>query len=181
MKKIAIKNILFISILLLVITSCKKPLDLSPVDSIEQDQALLTSKDVEVALIGAYADLGRTDFYGGRPFLMADFLANTDAIQWTGTYEELTQTINKSILKTNGFVSNVWRDGYRVINDVNNVLGAIDKVDAAKKTRVSGEAKFIRGSAYFDFVRLFGKAYNDGSPTTNLGVPIVLTPTTCYQ
>ena len=176
MKKIAIKNILLISLLLLVI-GCKKPLDLSPVDSIEQDQALLTSKDVEVALIGAYADLGRTDFYGGRPFLMADFLANTNAIEWTGTYEELTQTITKSMLKTNGFVSNVWRDGYRAINDVNNVLGAIDKVDEAKKTRISGEAKFIRGAAYFDLVRLFGKAYNDGSPTTNLGVPIILTPT----
>ena len=177
MKKIAIHHILFISILLLVVASCKKPLDLSPVDSIEKDQALLTSKDVESALIGAYADLGRADFYGGRPFIMADFLATTDAIEWTGTYEELTQTINKSILKTNGFVSNFWRDGYRVINDVNNVLSAIDKVDEPKKARISGEAKFIRGAAYFDLVRLFGKAYNDGNPTTNLGVPIVLSPT----
>ncbi|MDN3667614.1 hypothetical protein QWY92_19620 [Algibacter miyuki] len=34
------------------------------------------------------------EFYGGRPFLMADFLANTNAIEWFGTYEELTQTIN---------------------------------------------------------------------------------------
>ena len=178
MKKIAIKNILFISILLLVIASCKKPLDLAPLDSIEQGHALFTSKDVEVALIGAYSDFGRRDFYGGRPFLMADFLANTNAIKWTGTYQELTQIITKSILKTNGFVSNVWRDGYRAINDVNNVLSAIDKVDAAKKARISGEAKFIRGAAYFDLVRLFGKAYNDGSPAANLGVPIILTPTT---
>jgi hypothetical protein len=27
-------------------------------------------------------------------------------------------------------------------------------------------------------VRLYGKAWNDGSPSTNLGVPLVLTPTT---
>ena len=179
MKKIAIYNILYISIFLVIIaSSCKKPLDIAPADTIEQDQALLTSKDVEVALIGAYADLGRTDFYGGRPFLIADLLANTDAIEWTGTYEELTQANNKSLLKTNTFVSNVWRDGFRAINDVNNVLAAIDKVDAAKKARITGEAKFIRGAVYFDLVRLFGKAYNDGNPTTNLGVPIVLTPTT---
>jgi len=109
---------------------------------------------------------------------MADFLANTDAIEWYGTYEELTQTINKSLLKTNTFVDNVWADGYTTINDVNNVIASISKVDAAKKNKVEGEAKFIRGSAYFDLVRLFGKAYNDGSPTTNLGVPIILTPTT---
>ena len=171
-------HILIISLLFLTLSACKKPLDIDPVDTIEQGEALLTSKDVEVALIGAYSDLGSTDLYGGRPFLMADFLANTNAILWTGTYEELTQMINKSILKTNTFVSNTWRDGYSTINDVNNVLSAVDKVDEAKRDRIQGEAKFIRGSVYFDLVRLYGKAYNDGNPSTNLGVPIVLTPTT---
>jgi len=178
MKKTYIYNLLFASMLLAAASSCKKALDIDPVDSIEQSQALLTSKDVEVALVGTYSALGSRNFYGGRPFLMADFLANTNAIEWYGTYEELTQTINKSLLKTNTFVDNVWASGYTAINDANNVIAAIGKVDAAKKNKVEGEAKFIRGSVYFDLVRLFGKAYNDGSPTTNPGVPIVLTPTT---
>ncbi|RYY19628.1 MAG: RagB/SusD family nutrient uptake outer membrane protein, partial [Sphingobacteriaceae bacterium] len=30
---------------------------------------------------------------------------------------------------------------------------------------------------YFDMVRLYGRAWNDGDPATNLGVPLVLTPT----
>ncbi|KQN38424.1 hypothetical protein ASE92_03035 [Pedobacter sp. Leaf41] len=166
------------SMLLSVISSCKKALEISPVDTIEQSKALLTSKDVEVALVGAYSELGSRNLYGGRAFLMADFLANTNAIEWYGTYEELTQTINKQLLKTNTFVNNVWAAGYTAINDANNILSAISKVDAAKKNKVEGEAKFIRGAVYFDLVRLYGKAYNDGSPATNLGVPIVLTPTT---
>jgi tetratricopeptide (TPR) repeat protein len=178
MKKTYIYNLIFASMLLAASSSCKKALDVDPVDTIEQSQALLTSKDVEVALVGTYSALGSRNLYGGRPFLMADFLANTDAIEWYGTYEELTQTINKSILKTNTFVDNVWAAGYTTINDANNVLSALSKVDAAKKNKVEGEAKFIRGAVYFDLVRLFGKAYNDGSPATNLGVPIVLTPTT---
>jgi hypothetical protein len=149
--------------LLAAASSCKKALDIDPVDTIEQSQALLTSKDVEVALVGSYSALGNSNFYGGRPFLMADFLANTNAIEWYGTYEELTQTINKQLLKTNTFVDNVWAAGYTAINDANNVIAAISKVDAAKKNKVEGEAKFIRGAAYFDLVRLFGKAYNDGS------------------
>lgn len=173
-----IYHILFIPLLIIAFAGCKKPLDLDPKDTIGQDNALITSKDVEVALIGAYSELGSANLYGGRPFLMADFLANTNAIEWTGTYEELTQMINKTILKTNVFVSNTWRDGYSTINDVNNVLSAIDKVDEAKRSRIEGEAKFIRGAVYFDLVRLYGKAYNDGNATTNLGVPIVLTPTT---
>jgi len=178
MKKTYIYQVLFLSILLGTVSSCKKPLDIDPVDTIEQSAALNTSKDVEVALVGAYADLGNSSFYGGNAQLMADFLANTNAINWGGTFEELTQTINKRILKTNSFVNTVWSRGYKTINDVNNVLSAIDKVDAAKQDRVSGEAKFIRAAVYFDLVRLFGKAYNDGSPTTNPGVPLVTTPTT---
>lgn len=177
MKKTYINKIIFTCLFLIALSSCKKALDLNPVDTIEQKNALLTSKDVEGALVGAYSDLGSRNFFGGRPFLITDFLANTDAIEWFGTYEELTQAINKKLLKTNTFIDNVWAAGYTAINDANNVIAAIDKVDAAKKSRVEGEAKFIRGAAYFELVRLFGRAYNDGSPATNLGVPIVLTPT----
>lgn len=178
MKKTYIYNVILVAILLIGIASCKKALDINPVDTIEAGKALNTSKDVEAALVGAYADLGTSNMYGGRPFIIADFLGNRGAIKWRGTFVELTQAFQKSLLKTNGFVENIWRDGYRTINDVNNVLAAIDKVDAGKRNRVEGEALFIRGSIFFDLVRLFGKAYNDGSPATNLGVPIVLTPTT---
>lgn len=178
MKKTYIYNLLLLSILMVTASSCKKPLDINPVDDVEQGQALTTPKAVESALIGAYADLGSRNFYGGRAALMSDFLADTTAINWTGTYEELTQTINKSLLKTNLFVDNVWRDGFKTINDVNNVLAALDKLDEDRKGTVEGESKFIRGAAYFNLVRLFGKSYNVSDPATNLGVPIVLTPTT---
>jgi hypothetical protein len=178
MKKKYIYHLLVASALFSALSSCKNALDISPVDTIDQNKALLTSKDVEVALIGAYAELGDRNFYGGRPFVIADFLANTGAVEWTGTFEELTQANSKSLLKTNTFVNNVWESGYTAINNANNVIASLDKVEAAKKNRVEGEAKFIRGASYFDLVRLFGKAYNDGSPNTNLGVPIVLTPTT---
>jgi starch-binding outer membrane protein, SusD/RagB family len=177
MKRIYLYSAVITSFLLIGLSSCDKQLDLQPTQSIDQETALLTSKDVEVALVGAYSELGSVNLYGGRVFITPDFLANEDAIEWSGTFQGLTQIINKSIPKDNLFVNNIWRDGYDVINDVNNVLAAIDKVDAAKKDKVEGEAKFIRASVYFELVRLFGKAYNDGNPTVNLGVPIVLTPT----
>lgn len=178
MKKTYIYNLILVSALVVFTPSCKKALTLDPVDTIEKGKALLTSKDVEGAMVGAYADLGSVNLYGGRAFIMADFLANTDAIEWFGTYDELTQAINKSLRKTNLFVDNIWRDGFKTINDVNNILASIDKVDADwKKSKIQGEALFIRGAVYFELVKLFGRSYNDGSPTVNLGVPIVLTPT----
>jgi len=171
----------FIYILMLGVTlftvSCDKQLDTTPTQSLDEKDALKTSKDVEVALVGAYADLGSNDLYSGRIFVCQDLLASTTEISWSGTYEQMTQMRNKAILVDNSFVANAWLDAYRTINDVNKVLGALAVVNADKKDKVEGEAKFIRGAVYFDLVRAFAKSWNDGDPASNAGVPLVLTPT----
>ncbi|MEO8795373.1 MAG: RagB/SusD family nutrient uptake outer membrane protein [Daejeonella sp.] len=177
MKRIYIYSIAICTILATGLSSCDKQLNIEPTQSIDQDKALLTSKDVSVALTGAYSELASVNLYGGRTYLTADFLANVNSIEWSGTYQGMTQIINKTIPKDNLFVNNIWADAYTTINDVNNVLSAIDKVEDANKDNIEGQAKFIRGSLYFELVRLFGKAYNDGDPKTNLGVPLVLLPT----
>ncbi len=159
------------------VIACQKRLDISPTQSIDEAEALVTSSDVEAALIGAYSDLGDADVYGGGMPLISELLANTNEFNWSGTYQGLTQINNKQIPVDNGFVESTWLDAYQTINDVNNVLNALDVVAESKKKKVESEAKFIRGSLYFDLVRLYGKAWNDGDPAVNLGVPIVLTPT----
>ncbi|MBD3749835.1 MAG: RagB/SusD family nutrient uptake outer membrane protein [Sphingobacteriales bacterium] len=177
MKKKYIYGLMFATFLASGLVSCDKQLNIQPTQSIDQSKALLTSGDVMVALNGAYSALGSADLYGGRVFLEADFLGDNGYIDWSGTYQGLTQIINKAIPANNGFVNSVWADGYSTINDVNNVLANLDKVNVTSRDAVEGQAKFIRGAVYFDLVRMFGKAYNDGDPTTNLGVPLVLTPT----
>lgn len=173
------KNFLYLimAAVFFVATGCEKNLDQKPSQSIDESSALNTSSSVLTALNGAYAELGSASLYGGDIFLYSDLIADAGEIRWNGTYAGLTQIYNKSIPKNNTFVFSTWSQAYRVINDVNNVLSALSVVDASAKDKVEGEAKFIRGSVYFDLVRLFAKAWNDGSPTTNLGVPIVLTPT----
>lgn len=160
-----------------LVFSCKKPLDVQPTQSIDESVALKTNSDVQVALVGSYADMGAADLYGGRVYVNTELLGNSNELSWAGTFQGLTQIFNKAIPVDNGFVANTWLTGYRTINDVNNVLSALAVVNANQKNRVEGEAKFIRGTVYFDLVRLFGKAWNDGTPTGNLGVPLILTPT----
>ena len=171
------KLIIAAGILVLTGVSCQKKLDVQPAQSIDEKDALKTNSGVLTALNGSYADLGNAALYGGDIFLYNDLLSDAGEIRWNGTYAGLTQIYNKAIPKNNSFVRDTWLQGYKVINDVNNVLSALTVVDASLKDRVEGEAKFIRGSVYFDLVRSFAKSWNDGSPTTNLGVPIVLTPT----
>lgn len=168
----------FIYSTLLIGGSCSKELNTLPTTSVDASVALKTSSDVKAALVGAYADFGDADFYGGRIFLDADLLANNNEINWSGTYQGMTQINNKAITKDNVFVQDSWLGGYAAINDVNNVLNAITAVNASDSAKVAGEAKFIRGASYFELVRMYAKAWNDGDPASNLGVPLVLTPTT---
>lgn len=172
--------------LMLLLSACNKQLDLSPTQSIETSQALLTAKDVQISLIGAYSNLAavinNVEYpYGGLIYLMPDLLGTSgqNIIDWTGTYQQLTQMTNQAITVDNSFVANIWLNDYKNINQINNILSALNNVTVvADQNRIEGEAKFLRALTYFDLVRLYGRAWNDGDPATNLGVPIVLTPTT---
>lgn len=159
---------------MLLLSACNKQLDLKPTQSIETSQALLTAKDVQITLVGAYSNLAANrnnveNLYGGLVFLMPDLLgsAGQGIIDWTGTYQQLTEMTNQSITVNNSFVANLWLTAYQNINQLNYVISALDKVTVpADRDRIEGEAKFLRGMNYFDLVRLYGRAWNDGDPNT---------------
>lgn len=169
---------IFILAGIVVLAGCNKDLDTKPTTSIDVAAALNTGADVQVALVGSYAALGGEKFYGGYAFVTSELLANSGELNWTGTYLPLTQINNKAIPVDNVYVADMWLRAYAAINDVNNVLNVLAVVATNQKARVEGEAKCIRACALFDLVRLYGRSFNDGDPTKNDGVPIVLTPTT---
>jgi tetratricopeptide (TPR) repeat protein len=177
MKKIKYIYIIALSSIFLL-DACNKALDLNPHQEIKQGNAILTAKDVQITLVGAYNRAAQADLYGGGVYLYADLQASQTEINWQGTFQGLTQMVSQTIPNDNSFVNSVWADAYQVINQANNVLANLSKVASIDAARTEGEAKFLRGMVYFDLVRLFGRAWNDGDPSTNLGVPIVLTPTT---
>lgn len=165
-------------VLTLTLSSCSEKLELDPYDNVAEEDAFKTEKDVKAALVGAYADLGSSNFYGGRTTLCPDLLANDGGLKFAGTYSGYIELYNKSLTVTNDYAQDIWLRAYRTINTVNNVLaksGVITDEDSRKQ--VDAEAKFIRGTIYFEMVRLYAKAWNDGNPTANLGLPIVLKPT----
>ncbi|MEO3403821.1 RagB/SusD family nutrient uptake outer membrane protein [Mucilaginibacter sp. CAU 1740] len=168
------------TLVMLYSSGCQKQLDIKPVDQVEQNDAIKTSKDVQGVLIGAYTAATLRGLYGGRLQSTTDFLADDGDFSYFGTFNEYTELSDKAVTIVNQFVEGVWDTGYNTIGVCNNVLAHIDLVDEVNKKRVEGEARFLRGMVYFDLVKAFGRDWNDtnGSPTTNQGVPIVLTPTT---
>lgn len=163
--------------LVIFLVCCSKKLDLKPFQSIDVSQALNSTQDIQVALVGAYHDLGSEGFMGGESMLEADLLGDNGDIRWKGTYQGLTQIKSKQIPIDNDFVSSTWLIAYQVVNDVNNILSVLDKADTADRARIEGEALFIRATAYLELIRLYGKDYQDGDPGANPGVPIISTPT----
>lgn len=178
MKKFKNIYIGILSTALIALGSCNKRLDLKPYQQIEQNNAILTAQDVQITLVGAYNRAGLAGLYGGGAFLYPDLMSTQIYVDWQGTFQGLTQMVGQSIPVDNSFVNTTWADGYQVINQANNVLANLSKVSSGNAARTEGEAKFLRGLTYFDLVRLFGKDFTDGDANTNLGVPIVLTPTT---
>jgi starch-binding outer membrane protein, SusD/RagB family len=175
MKKYYILTILAIATLV----GCDKKLDVSPAQSISQDEALLTEGDVLVTLVGAYDGFQGVSAYGGEIMLLNELIGNRDDIRFTGTFAGLSDAYRLEMTANNTFATAIWAQCYNVINRCNNVLSALDKVtsSASTKNRVEGEALFIRATMYFELVRLFAKTWGDGNNATNPGVPLVLTPT----
>ncbi|NIJ51746.1 RagB/SusD family nutrient uptake outer membrane protein [Dyadobacter arcticus] len=177
MKKNIFIYSLALSASLFLTSSCDSKLDVAPTQSIDENAALSTSRDVEVTLIGCYDGLQDGDVYGGGFQYSSELLGNSDELGFGGTFQNLLEMFNKEITTANATALTTWRDSYVTINRCNNVLTALDILDEDKKARVEGEARFIRASLYFDLVRLYAKTWGDGDNAVNPGVPLVLTPT----
>lgn len=174
------RRILTICLAVVLLTACEKRLDLSPTQSISQENALLTEGDVKVTLTGAYDGLQSVTLYGGDIQVVNELLGNTDNILFTGTFAGLADIHALEITIQNTFARDTWINAYNTINRVNNVLTALDKVtsSAEERDRIEGEALFIRSALYFELVKLFAKTWGDGDNASNPGVPLILTPTT---
>ncbi len=175
-------NLLLALLISVTFVGCDDLLDLQPQASISDGIALSTPGNIQTALVGAYAQLGGADTYGGSYIYLSEiYSAPSSEINFNGTFIDPFDINRKNIVTTNAYVTRVWTASYNLINRANNLLDpatlAVFGADAATKNRVEAEAKFLRGVAYFNLVQAFGKAFNDGSPTTNLAVPLVLVPT----
>lgn len=178
MKKILPGLLAAAALLTVGLPACNSKLDVQPTSYIDASQAFNSSSDVQAALVSCYTGLQSTNLYGGYLQLMTDLLADNGDETFVGTFSQPQEAQRKTLLITNSQVNATWNSAYDVINRTNNVLANVGKLDTpAQQAAVEGEAKFIRSLVYFDLVRMFGRAWNDGTPSSNLGVPLVLTPT----
>ncbi|MDW3192536.1 MAG: RagB/SusD family nutrient uptake outer membrane protein [Cytophagales bacterium] len=161
-----------------IVSSCSDELEPEPAQSISENVALSSPENIQAVLIGAYDELGVSDLFGGNTLRNSELLAATDELLWAGTFNAPREMFNKNMNAVNGDAAEVWLEGYETINISNNILSGLDIfTDQADADRVEGEAKFIRAMVYFELVKFFGLPYEAGATNSQLGVPLVTTPT----
>ena len=174
------KNKIAFSILFVLamgFSSCNEELNLEPYQSISEDLALENDNNVKAVLIGAYDALGAGALLGGNSLRDAELLGGDGEVLWVGTFLGPREIANKQMNANNNDAAELWLTAYNTINICNNVLAGLSVVAEDDKAQVEGEALFIRAIAYFQLVRFYAKPYEAGQANSQLGVPLVLTPT----
>ncbi len=126
----------------------------------------LTAEDADQAMVGTYkylADFYRQSMIEPLTQNTGAFLKNRTTVYMSGAYgateKEITQT---------------WQNGFKLINGCNDVIYNVNKmgddiIDADVKNSILGEARFLRGWAYFVLVRMY------------MNLPIKLEPTQGFE
>jgi hypothetical protein len=163
-------------------------LDASPTASIDAGAAYSTTKNAAAAINGIYRSFVvrylSSQGHSGHPAMMIildhlgeDMVIGTTAASWH--VGETRWTAHRS--DVNVLSQFPYEMYYRFIGNANIGIANIDKAvgPQSDKNTLKGEALALRAFSYFNLVQLYGKRYDAAAkPNAQLGVPLVLEPTT---
>jgi len=151
MKRIHVKMFLVVLFAgMLILTSCKKQLEIPSRNSLDASIALNTKAGIEAALNSVYSILKRETHYGRDLFSVTEAMADV-AFANGRSSRLLSENRNQSLANVG-----IWGGSYAAINEINLTLAAAPKVNdatAADKSRWEGEFRFLRALYYFDLVK----------------------------
>ncbi len=156
-------------LLIIVLSSCTKVLDVQPTQSISSEEAIKNKSGVDRAITGAYSALQYSGSYGRNQILVEDLAA--DNLVWTGTTQDYSQIANNLIPAENGVIDGIWSANYECINRVNNVLSRIDGIGdltSDEHDMYKGDGLFLRALCHFNLVCFFGGVPIKTKPTLDL-------------
>lgn len=168
MKKL---NIILAVLLLTGLSSCKEFLDVEPTNSGDSKTSINTVADAQVIINGIMRNMTSSSYYGRDFTLYPDARGGDMIIYSAGRGFDGYYVFNHNPSTNSG--NSFWSQIYFTILQVNNLLEAIDKINAANPSTAfnsaKGQALTARAIMYFDLVRLYGKSYDDNK--ASYGVP----------
>lgn len=145
--------------LMITATSCKKFLDLKPLDSYTENTFYNDEKGLQGGLISCYDALQSDSLYGNNLLtlgeLRGDNLTDNDPGSGAGVRNQIEVFSETS---ANSILSGTWMGNYKAIYRCNIILDRAPAIsmNETTKNQIIGQAKFIRALSYFNLVRLWG-------------------------
>jgi hypothetical protein len=166
------KRIHIYSLLLIVVigsASCKKYLIEKPNNSIATSDAIIDAGTARAAITGTY-DRVQGYYASNYPTLG---VMPADNVIFNGTLSEYLQLDQNAIPTDNVITVAAYQNIYKAVNSANSVIAQVPAVTdplltSAEKSKILGEAYFIRALAYFDLGRGWGGVQIQLKPTTDL-------------
>ncbi|MEN7546327.1 RagB/SusD family nutrient uptake outer membrane protein [Rapidithrix thailandica] len=156
---------IFSALLVLLLSSCEKFLDLEPYGPPTSATFWKSEADAISAVNALYEPMQWDQMYGRGYFWFIN--ASDDMV--TGRVKDAPDKIKNFICTGNeGYTRNIWSYKYKVIKRANDVINNIDKIeeiDTALKNRSLGEAYFFSGVMYLELAYHFGDQ--------RAGIPII--------
>lgn len=173
-------NILFFTLFIITaLPSCKKFLEEKPQSQVDITNYYTTEGDAVSAVNSIYAYLnsistGSTAGVYHSSLWVAAGLASDEMVNLQIGTPQFDQLATFTTNSQNSAIEEIWAIHYKTIFVANMAIDKIPAIDmnAQLKSRLIGEAKFLRGLLYFNMVRMFGRI-----PLVTVGVTTDLTPT----
>lgn len=162
-----INKVLLVVTAFIILTGCKKFLNVVPIDNQSGNNYWLTKNDVEKFTNGVYNTFRAKTCLTGAFFSTFDLRAG--GIAGSSAYIGQLATNNiKTLMTTSQWTSSytfrniaVWNEFYSVVQTANILYAKVDEVpdtrfSTAERKRYKAEAVFMRNLSYFFMVRLYG-------------------------
>ena len=172
--KYKIKYSFFILIVITLFSSCKKDINLQPIDSFSDANAFLSLDDVQLGVNGAYGRYGTyaNDMYINALISDESKLGADNAGQGAFTFRWQYSSDGSS----GGDVIAEFGGYYSLIDQVNRVLPfaktvSVNAGEEGRRDKLKGELLALRALGHFGALQAYSKNYNASDP---LGVPLLL-------
>jgi hypothetical protein len=148
--------------------SCSKNLDRDIQGVYSTGQFYTNGTAALQAVNAAYTELSFSSATANPLWVFGDIASDDAAIGNTGASPDGATIDNFSFSTTNSHLSNEWANLYKGVTNCNLVLANVPPInmDTALRSRILGEARFLRAWYYFMLVNIYGD------------VPMVVTPLT---
>ena len=152
------KYISVILVLMILVSSCQKQLEKSPLDKFDQSTFWTNQSNLMLALTGLYhgnivfnkPDYNSSDWWSYSGLLFMEF-ASDNAYDRRGENSPYQKLSNGTLTSSIAVLGYYWKNSYSRIANCNYFLENVDKSSANDdiKNRFKAEARFIRACQYF--------------------------------